>query len=128
MKDFVLYLGIACLFTHELDAMPNHEWRIMPVLRTLPDDVGLLVFVVGHVPLFAIVLALVASLKPRTRRVSRIAISALVLAHGLGHWLLQGTPAYEFSSPLSHVLIFGAAACGLAFLLLEWRDPSIPRR
>ena len=26
------------LFTHELDAVPNHEWRGMPLLQSLPDE------------------------------------------------------------------------------------------
>jgi len=28
IKNTAIYLGIACLFTHELDAMPNHEMRV----------------------------------------------------------------------------------------------------
>ena len=44
MKDTVFYLGLGTLFTHELDAMPNHEWRVMPLLGRLPDDTGMLVF------------------------------------------------------------------------------------
>ena len=60
MKNFTFYLGMAALFTHELDAMPNHEWRMIPFLRMLSDDVGMFVFVIAHVPLFALLIALVA--------------------------------------------------------------------
>ncbi|MCP5042335.1 MAG: hypothetical protein GY944_15020 [bacterium] len=124
MKDFVFYVALACLFTHELDAVPNHEWRLLPVLKTLPDSTGMWAFVAGHVPLIALVLAVVASLKPRMRSVSRRAVGGFACVHGLAHWLLMGDPAYEFASPLSNVLIFGAATCGAIFLVMEWKDAS----
>ena len=28
------YLGLGSLFTHEIDAIPNHEWRGLPLLLT----------------------------------------------------------------------------------------------
>ncbi|MEL7023947.1 MAG: DUF6713 family protein [Pseudomonadota bacterium] len=121
VKDSVFYLGIGFLFTHELDAMPNHEWRVLPLLRALEDSVGEPVFVVAHVPLFAIVIALVASLNAKRRTVSRIIVSAFLVVHVLLHWLFSGDPHYDFNSLLSSVLIFGAGICGAAYLLLEWR-------
>ena len=122
LRESTFYLGLACLLTHELDAMPNHEWRVLPLLRALPDDVGMLVFVVGHVPLFAAVIALVASRKARIRSLSRVGLCAFLLVHGLGHALSAGDPNYEFSSTLSDLLIFGAAGFGGLYLLLEWRE------
>ncbi|MEL7313293.1 MAG: DUF6713 family protein, partial [Pseudomonadota bacterium] len=62
MKDALFYLGLGLLFSHELDAMPNHEWRVLPVLSQLEDSVGQTAFVVAHVPLFALIIALIASL------------------------------------------------------------------
>jgi hypothetical protein len=76
MKNALFYLALATLFTHELDAMPNHEWRGMPVLGSLPDDVAMTWFVVLHVPLFAGLMALAATTTPRTRLVSRLVIGA----------------------------------------------------
>jgi hypothetical protein len=124
MRDFFFHLGIACLCTHEIDAMPNHEWRVLPLLNGLPDDVGMLVFVAGHVPLFAAIFASVSSLQPRTRKLSRVAICVFLLLHGVGHWLFVGQSSYEFSSMLSNMLIFGGATFGALFLVLEWRERS----
>ena len=124
MKDWVFYTALACLCTHELDAMPSHEWRVLPLLRTLPDDVGMLTFVIGHVPLFAVIIALVASTVERTRTRVRVGISAFLVLHGLGHALTMGDPSYEFSSALSNALIFGGAAFGALYLLLDWRKSA----
>ena len=119
IKDAIFYLGLGLLCTHELDAMPNHEWRVLPLLRLLEDSVGQLVFVVAHVPLFAIIIGLVASLNVRRRRNSRIAVSAFLVIHTFLHWLFSDHPHYHFDSMLSSALIVGAGICGAAFLVLE---------
>jgi len=122
MKDIAFYLGLASLFTHELDAMPNHEWRGLPLLQGLPDDIGMLVFVAAHVPLFAVLIALVASSHLQTRNLSRLGISVFLLVHGVLHALSIGQPSYEFSSALSNVLIFGGSMFGAVYLLLVARE------
>ena len=52
MKTLLYYLGIAALFTHELDAVLNMEWRLLYHLRTLPDITASSLFVGLHFPLF----------------------------------------------------------------------------
>ncbi|MEL6449399.1 MAG: DUF6713 family protein [Pseudomonadota bacterium] len=120
MKSAIFYLGLALLCTHELDAMPNHEWRVLPLLRLLEDAVGQSVFVVAHVPLFAIIIGLVASLNVRRRRNSRIAVAVFLVAHTFLHWLFSDHPHYEFDSMLSSALIAGAGLCGAFYLAFEW--------
>ncbi len=122
MKQTAFYLGLGALLTHELDAMPNHEWRVLPLLRALPDDIASVVFVSLHLPLFAALIALVASSDTATRRYSRLGIGAFLVVHGLAHFLFMGAANYEFSSLLSEALIFGGAALGLTYLALEGRD------
>jgi len=119
IKDIAFYLGIATLFTHELDAVPNHEWRGLALLRDLPDETGMAVFVAAHVPLFAVLIALVASTSGRIRALSRLVISAFLIVHGLLHISSRGEPTYEFSSTLSNLLIFGGLAFGVLYLMLE---------
>lgn len=120
MKDFLFYLGLGLLCSHELDAMPNHEWRVLPLLRSVEDAMGEFLFVLAHVPLFAIVIGLVASLNMRRRTVSRIAVSAFLVVHTFLHWFFGDHPHYEFHSTLSSALIVGAGICGCAFLALEF--------
>lgn len=122
MKNVVLYLGLGSLFAHELDAMPNHEWRVLPLVRILPDDMGMVVFVAAHVPLFALLIAMVASSNDRTRALSGIGISAFLVIHALLHALFMSHPNYEFSSILSNALIFGGAAFGAVYLILTSRN------
>lgn len=117
MKSLSFYLGLALLFTHELDSMPNHEWRVLPLLRSLSESTGEAVFVIAHVPIFALTIAYVASLNTRTRKLARDIASGFFIAHAILHVLFSGHPDYEFSSSLSSFLIFGAAICGMAYFL-----------
>lgn len=108
---------MALLFTHELDSMPNHEWRVLPLLRSLSDSVGETVFVIAHVPIVALTIAYVASLNKNTRKLARDIASGFFVVHAVLHVLFSGHPDYEFSSPLSSFLIFGAALFGMAYFL-----------
>lgn len=116
MRDFIFYLGLALLFTHELDSMPNREWHVLPILRSMSSSNGEFVFVLAHIPLFAIVVAFVASLNRRIRAGARAVASGFLVLHALLHYLFSSHAAYEFTSTLSSVLIYGAATCGGAYL------------
>ena len=117
MKSLSFYLGLALLFTHELDSMPNHEWRVLPLLRSLSDSVGESVFIIAHIPIFALTIAYVASLNERTRKLARDIACGFFIVHAILHVLFSGHPDYEFSSALSSLLVFGAAICGMAYFL-----------
>lgn len=122
MKSFTFYLGLALLFTHELDSMPNHEWRVLPVLSRLPDTVGEATFIIAHVPIFMVVIACVASLNRMVRARARSIASGFLIVHALLHFLFSGHAAYEFSSLLSSILIYGAAACGVGYFLAMYLE------
>lgn len=122
MKDIAFYLGVGALFTHELDAVANHEWRVLPLIRALPDELGMKVFLIAHVPLFAFVIAGIASPSRRFSNIARLTISSFLVLHGVLHYLFTNQPGYEFSSTLSNLLIFGGAGCGAIYLaLFAWK-------
>ena len=122
MKSIVFYLGVALFFSHELDAMPNHEWRILPLLNELTDSVGRDMFVIAHVLIFAVVIAYIASLNLKIRSIARDIASGFLIVHALLHVAFSGHPEYQFSSWLSSILIYGAAVCGLAYFLVRWME------
>lgn len=117
MTSASFYLGLALLFTHEMDSMPNHEWRVLPLLRSLSDSAGETIFVVAHIPIIALTIAYVASLNTRTRKRARDIASGFFVAHAILHVLFSGHSNYEFSALPSSLLIYGAAACGVAYFL-----------
>ena len=54
MRTIIYYLAIAALFTHELDAVLNFEWRLLFHLFTLTESVASALFIGLHLPLFFI--------------------------------------------------------------------------
>ncbi|MDH5257022.1 MAG: hypothetical protein OEX07_03410 [Gammaproteobacteria bacterium] len=122
IKNIIFYIGMSTLFTHELDALINHEWRLLPFIGLLSDEYGEMAFIFIHIPLFAILIALVASSNDKVRTRSRVGISVFLVIHGLLHVLFMGNVSYEFASTLSNVLIFGGAIFGAVFLLLDFID------
>lgn len=123
-QNTIYYLGIATLFTHEMDAMPNHEWRVMPLLRSLPDDLGMLIFVLGHIPLFALIMAFSATPNLALRRIARRIIAGFLIIHAGLHLYFTSHPAYTFHDGLSHFLIFGGAVLGFVYLVIDRVNPG----
>ncbi len=117
-RDGVFLLGFSLLLTHELDAVGRGEWRLLPVLSSLDDDTGRTVFVLLHVPLFALLIGLCWAQAPALRRWSRIVVSAFLVTHVGLHALFVDHPRYDFHEPLSVGLIYGAGLMGLAYFVL----------
>ena len=122
MRNTLFYIGLATLFAHELDAIANHEWTVMPILRSLPEGVGFNAFVLIHIPLFAVLVAIVSSTDSRLRKLSRLGVSVFLLIHAGLHVLFANVAGYEFDSALSNALIFGGALIGGLYLVASYKD------
>ncbi len=122
MQTTLFHLGLAFLFTHELDAMTHSEWRLLFVLRSLPDAVAASWFVALHVPLFFAVLWLGHHPRDGLREATRRVVAAFFVVHGVLHLLLSSSPRYEFHGLLSSTLIVGAAVCGAGYGLARRRS------
>lgn len=122
MKNAVFYLTLGTLFTHEIDAISSYEWRLLPVLNSMTDQMGMTVFLLLHIPLFAVIVALVASRNNRTRHLSRLVLSGFILLHAILHIWFSSDPNYSFISNASNWLIFGGAGLGAIYLALSFRN------
>ncbi len=122
MRHLIFYLGLGTLFTHELDAMVNYEWRLLPWINGLTDEAGMVVFIFLHIPLCAALISMVASIKEKIRTFSRWGISLFLIVHAILHIVFMGNDHYEFASWVSNVLIFGGALLGALYLYLEYRS------
>ena len=125
MSRWIFPLGLAILLTHEMDAMTHTEWRVLPLTSWLPEGVAQVVFVVMHVPLYALLLWFCFHSRPSVRKAWRFGVGAFLIVHLGLHLLFSGHPHYTFSGPLSLSLIWGAAICGALYLLLRRRDDSL---
>ena len=128
MKNLCFLLGLGFISAHELDAVTQHEWRLLYVLRSLPEAVAANAFVALHVPLCAALIGLTHHPLPRWREGSRLALMGFLIVHVGLHLRLSGHAFYSFHSPLSKLLIFGAGVSGALYLALAaWQYRRIER-
>ncbi len=111
--DLVFWLMAGFLIAHELDAMRRHEWRVLPLVRSLPENVGREFFLWAHVPLFVLVLWIAAQ---GSSSMPALFLSAFAVIHVGLHWAFRNHPAYEFNNPSSIGLILGAGIFGAIHL------------
>lgn len=126
MSEWVFRLGLSLLLTHELDAVARAEWRVLPLTSFLPDRIGFPVFVLLHVPLFAVLPWWVGHRDPGIRRGARTASSAFLVVHVGLHLAFSAHEHYDFHSALSKLLIFGGGAFGALYLALARATASRP--
>jgi hypothetical protein len=116
--SLLFYFSLALLCTHEIDAVAHSEWQLLPILSQMPDEVGFFWFVVLHIPLFTLIFWLTTHTSPIVARRSRFYLSALLLVHGVIHFLLSGHADYTFAPPIETITVYGAAVAGLAYMVI----------
>jgi hypothetical protein len=116
-STLLFQLMLAFLFTHELDAMTQLEWRLLYVLRSLSEEQGRWWFVAIHVPLFWGLIYLTHHKNQKVQHFSRLGVAVFCIVHALLHFRLSSDPLSTFASPLSWRLIVGTAILAAVYLL-----------
>ena len=111
--DLLYYAMVGAFFTHELDAVKRHEWRVLPATSFLPERIGEQVFIWLHVPLFALLLW---GGDDDVASATRLGLSAFAIMHVGLHILFRRHPAYEFNNLSSWALIVLTGILGAAYL------------
>jgi len=113
-SDLTFYAVVALLLAHELDAVARHEWRLLPVLRGLPDATAVRLFVALHVPVVVASFQFASHPSESLRVRFQLGVDAFAVVHVGLHALFAHHPDYEFDGPLSKLWIRGAGAVGVA--------------
>jgi ABC-type phosphate transport system permease subunit len=103
--------SLAFLICHELDAVRNQEWTMLPLLSFLPNDIGYHVFTLLHVPIFTLVLIFYR------RPLFRKSIDYFQIFHCGLHILALWCPRNQFTSVTSWILISGSMVCAVCDLV-----------
>jgi hypothetical protein len=117
-QNLIIRLMLATLFSHELDAIRQFEWRLLYVLRDLNEPQAQTWFIALHVPLFWALIAWTHHANVSLQGFARIALSTFCMLHAVLHWRLRDDPSSSFNSALSVSLIVASAGLGLLYLLL----------
>ena len=107
--------------------MTQSEWKLLFILKNLPEQIAPSVFVIIHVPLIAALLWLTNNESQLIKNWSRIGLAGFLIIHSGLHKLLENSPNYTFNSTLSLGLIYGGGLLGLFYLIwvfVSWLGKS----
>ena len=110
--DILFLTCVAWLFAHELDAIRQHEWRILPLTSWMRDDIAYAVFVLTHIPLFIIIVIALPYI------IFQLSVDIFLILHAGLHILFRHNSAYTFNNTLSRLLIFGVVPLVILHLLV----------
>jgi hypothetical protein len=114
---FFFYLGLSLITIHEMDAIRCKEWRIIPGLSSLADDLGFKIFVVAHIPLYGLLFWSLIESENREALIKGLDIFFII--HVGLHLLFLFHKRNEFKDWISWSIISGAGLFGMLDLLLK---------
>ena len=114
MESAALWITIALLIAHELDAVRAREWRVLPITAFLPDQTGRAIFIWAHVPL-TLLLLWIAGLVPD--HPVAIAVAGFAVVHLGLHLAYRHHPEHDFHGVWAWALIVAPALSGTAHLV-----------
>lgn len=112
-QDCLFYIALAFILVHEMDAVRCREWKMLPGLSMLEDELAYRIFVLAHIPLIAALLYFPIILQSTAWR---IGLDVFLLVHVVLHLLMINHRYNLFRDWISWVLIAGAGFFGLADL------------
>lgn len=65
--DILFFLVCSLLLSHELDAVHKREWRLLYLLRKMPEKKARSIFILLHIPLITLLLWLGTNTNETTR-------------------------------------------------------------
>lgn len=112
IQQVAFNLMLACLMTHELDAIDKKEWRLLFGLRKMDEMHASILFLLLHIPLVVIILTLAYAGSSNVAYFSRLSLDVFAVIHLGLHWRLRNHPKNKFTGPISYGPIVGAAILG----------------
>jgi hypothetical protein len=117
MPDHLFFfIGLAFILMHEMDAVRCKEWRIFPGLSMLKDEIGYIVFMLAHLPLFGWLFLVLSNTNQHKNLIS--GLSVFFIIHMGLHLLFLKHPKNEFKDWISWTIIAGAAIFGFLELFI----------
>lgn len=110
-EQIFLYIGIVLFILHEIDAIRCKEWRIFPGLSLLNEQMGYVLFLLAHIPLFFLIYEGLTPIQSSSAFIKGFDI--FMILHLIVHLLFIKHKKNEFKDYISWTLITGIAICGI---------------
>ena len=115
ISNFIFSLELALLLTHEMDAIRGKEWEMFIILKDMDDERAYSIFMLMHIPLYTIILALLFS---NHIRIGLYIVDVFLIAHTLVHIGFRKHPANKLNNTISKYIIQIAGVLSIIHLLL----------
>ncbi|MCL2140269.1 MAG: hypothetical protein FWH42_01110 [Dehalococcoidia bacterium] len=111
---------ISLLFIHEMDAIRNKEWEMIPLLNRMDDNEAYQVFLLAHLPLFLIVLSLLALSSGSVQTFFFYIFDGMLILHTFVHFIFRNHYLNRFKRNSYRIMygIGGIAVIHLGLTLL----------
>ncbi|WP_353527779.1 DUF6713 family protein [Dysgonomonas capnocytophagoides] len=117
MPDNILfYSGLSLFLIHEMDAIRHKEWKMFPILSSLSDRLGYIIFTCLHIPLFIGIFWFLANASIREIFIKTFDIFMII--HLILHVIFLEHRENKFRNLFSWLIIIGISLCGCFDLIL----------
>ena len=116
MLLFVFMLSL--LFIHEMDAVRAKEWKMFVGLKNLKDDTAYKIFTIAHLPLYFIVMYILAQAGILANAIFYFIIDGFLLCHTIIHFCFRKHPDNGFSSVFSLIILYVLGALAIVHIRL----------
>ncbi|MCL1852166.1 MAG: hypothetical protein FWF88_03930 [Peptococcaceae bacterium] len=108
-------LNFSLLLLHEMDAIRAKEWKMFIFLKDMKEQTGYCVFALVHLPLYFLVIYLMAHLYARQ---VFLLVDGFLIVHAVIHFLFRKHAANGFHSAYSNMLIYSMAVLAIAHFVM----------
>lgn len=115
-SDLLFFTAFSFLLAHEMDAVKQKEWQMLPVLSKLKEQSARQVFILLHIPLYGLLLYGLIS-AGSIRSTVTIALDGFFIIHLGLHILFHKHRMNNFSTLFSQLYIAVPAVLGGLHLL-----------
>lgn len=113
---FLFYIGLSLFLIHEMDAVRNKEWKMFPILSSLSEKQGYIIFVSFHIPLLILIFWLITNTS--TVEIFAKTFDIFMIVHFLLHVIFLKHEKNKFKDKFSWSIITGIAICGILDIIL----------
>jgi hypothetical protein len=118
MKEhYLFYISLAFFLIHEMDAIRQKEWSMLPLISQLNNRTAYLVFTSIHIPFYGLLFYLMTINEPVREEFIHILNIFLIFHAGL-HIAFKEHPNNNFKNNFSLIVIFVPGISSLLDLLI----------
>uniref|UniRef100_UPI0027E38ED6 DUF6713 family protein n=1 Tax=Frankia tisae TaxID=2950104 RepID=UPI0027E38ED6 len=99
----IFSINLSLLLMHEMDAIRAKEWRMFAILQRMDDSKACRIFILLHLPLYAILLTALLS---SGQVVAFYVLDTFLVVHTVAHLAFERHPHNGFKNFYSRMMIY----------------------